>query len=176
MRYRAACQRAVQDLDGVEAELAAARAEPSGLVRLSLPPLFGTTIIAPALFSLSDIYPLLSLEIALHWEKVDLLSHDVDLALRIGALPDVSGLSARRFGMQNIVLCASAAYLEAHGTPQTIDDLDRHALIATRRNGSAIPWVFLESDGNAVSWTPPARLYLDGSALTRAAIRAGHGV
>ncbi|OBZ94977.1 hypothetical protein ADU59_14395 [Pararhizobium polonicum] len=175
-RYRDVCRRAFEEIDAAEDELAATRTAPSGLVRVNLPPLFGMTIIAPALFALSDRYPLLSFEIVLDGEKVDLLSQRVDVAVRIGALPDVSGLTARKLGMQTILLCASPYYLAEHGMPETVSDLAGHALIATSRNGRTLPWSITGADGVIEAWMPPARLLLDGSALTLAAIKAGHGI
>ena len=56
-RYLSVCRQALDEIDEVEAELAATRTEPSGLVRISLPPLFGMSVIAPALFALADAYP-----------------------------------------------------------------------------------------------------------------------
>lgn len=175
-RYFSICRAALDEIDRVEVELAATRTEPSGLVRISLPPLFGMSVIAPALFALADIYPLLSFDMTLKGEKVDFLTQQVDLAVRIGHLPDTSGLTARRLGTQTIVLCASSGYLDRHGAPQSISDLAAHRLVATSGEKVVVPWSIVGPDGGVETWTPPARLLLDGSALTLAAIRAGRGI
>jgi len=175
-RYFSICRAALDEIDRVEVELAATRTEPSGLVRISLPPLFGMSVIAPALFALADIYPLLSFDMTLKGEKVDFLTQQVDLAVRIGHLPDTSGLTARRLGTQTIVLCASSGYLDRHGAPQSVSDLAAHRLVATSGEKGVVPWSIVGPDGGVETWTPPARLLLDGSALTLAAIRAGRGI
>lgn len=175
-RYCSSCRTALDEIDRVEAELVAARTAPSGLVRISLPPLFGLSVIAPALFALADDYPLLSFDMMLKGEKVDLMAEQVDLAVRIGHLPDASGLTARRLGTQTIVLCGSPAYLDQHGTPQSIADLAAHRLVATRGDKGTVPWSIIGPDGGIETWTPPARLMLDGSALTLAAIKADRGI
>lgn len=175
-RYRHVCSNALATIDDVEIELAALRDAPSGLVRVSLPPLFGAAVIAPALFALMQVHPLLSFEIELDGEKRDLLEKRVDLAVRIGTLPDSPGLTARRLGTQRIVLCASTGYLTEHGLPETITELEAHALIVTSRNGLIMPWSIVRPDGTVQTWTPVSRLRLDGSALTLAAIRAGQGI
>ncbi len=175
-RYFSICRAALDEIDRVEVELAATRTEPSGLVRISLPPLFGMSVIAPALFALADIYPLLSFDMTLKGEKVDFLTQQVDLAVRIGHLPDTSGLTAHRLGTQTIVLCASSGYLDRHGAPQSISDLAAHRLAATSGEKGVVPWSIVRPDGGVETWTPPARLLLDGSALTLAAIKAGRGI
>lgn len=175
-RYLGICRQALGEIDQVEAELAAMRAEPSGLVRISLPPLFGMSVIAPALFALTDTYPLLSFDITLKGEKVDFLAQQVDLAVRIGHLADTSGLTARRLGSQRIVLCASSGYLDRHGTPHSISDLPAHRLVATSGERGVVPWSIARPDGGVETWTPPVRLLLDGSALTLSAIKADRGI
>ncbi|WP_276121294.1 LysR family transcriptional regulator [Pararhizobium qamdonense] len=180
-RYFKSCSQALNEIDRIEAELAATRSEPSGLVRISMPPLFGRSIVAPALFALADVHPLLSFDITLKGEIADFVAQQVDVAVRIGHLEDTSGLTARRLGTQTIVLCASTAYLDRHGVPQSLSDLAAHRLIATSGEKGVVPWSINASgatgaDGRVETWVPPARLLLDGSALTLAAIKAGHGI
>jgi len=174
-RYRDVCMAAIDAVTAVETELGAAQSQAAGRVRVTLPPLLGTEIIASALYALSDRHPLLVLDISLDSDRLDLISHGMDLAVRIGEPPDVVGLTGRRIGEQRIVLCAAAAYLERRGMPASRDELSDHDLIATNRRGRLFPWRF-DTDGVTETWPPPARLSLDGSALTLAAIRAGRGI
>lgn len=174
--YAGVCRHALEEIDRVEAELVATRNEPSGLLRVSLPPQFGMSIVAPALFAVADAHPLLSFDIRLSAEKVDFIAQRVDLAVRIGHLPDTSGLTARRLGTQTIVLCASPGYLDQHGTPQSISDLSPHRLIASSGERGIAPWPIAGPDGGVETWTPPARLTLDGSVLMLSAIKTGRGI
>jgi len=176
VRYRSACQRLLDDLDATEAELAAANTTPSGLLRVTLPPVLGTEVIAPALFALVDRFPLLSVDIDLGIETVDLVASPFELAVRVGQLPDTNGLTIRSLGIQRVVLCASADYLDQHGVPHTADDLRHHSLIATSHHGRTIPWLLGQTFGDSRRWAPPARLHLDGSVLTLQAIRSGRGI
>jgi DNA-binding transcriptional LysR family regulator len=82
----------------------------------------------------------------------------------------------RYLGRQDIVLRGSEAYFSRHSRPRTTEDLRDLALIGTVRNGKASPWHFRQTDGTVLSWTPDARLLLDGSLLTLAAIREGYGL
>ncbi|QNK67020.1 LysR family transcriptional regulator [Variovorax sp. PAMC26660] len=174
--YQEACLRATDDIDRVEASLAQAASVPSGTLRVSLPPLFGTQVIAPVLYGLGERYPALAFDISLDIERVDLLARGIDLAVRIGELPDVTGLTARRLGTQGLVMCASAGYVEQHGEPATKDDLAGHALITTTHRGQAVPWQLTDAEGRIESWSPPSRLRTDSSMLTLAAVRAGRGI
>lgn len=61
-------------------------------------------------------------------------------AIRIGELDDRVGLVARRFYVQRSTVCAAPAYLDRHGQPQAIDDLERHALVVHGRDGFVFPW------------------------------------
>ena len=174
-RYFSICRQSLDEIDRVEVELAATRTDPSGLVRISLPPLFGISVIAPALFALADANPLLSFDMTLKGEKVDFLTQRLSI-VRIGHLPDTSGLTARRFGIQTIILCASSNYLDQHGTPRSISDLAAHRLVATSGEKGIAPWPIAGLDGGVETWASPARLLLDGSALTLSAIKADRGI
>jgi DNA-binding transcriptional LysR family regulator len=174
--YRQACLEARQKIDRVEAELAALSSEPSGLVRVSLPPLLGTQIIAPALYALCERWPHLRFDIATSTRQADLPGDGVDLAVRVGTLPELPGLTARRLGVQKLALCAAPAYLAGKSQPRRIEDLANHALIAHAQGGRVVPWHFRSEQGDLRSFEPDARLLLDGSLLTLAAICAGQGL
>ncbi|MEZ2293534.1 LysR family transcriptional regulator [Variovorax sp. RCC_210] len=174
--YQQACARAMGDIARVEASLAQAVATPSGTLRVSLPPLFGTEVIAPALHALCDRHPALNVDISLDTERIDLMARGVDLAVRIGELPDVAGLTARRLGLQEVVLCGAASYLARHGEPATQADLAAHALITTTHRGQPVPWQLLGDDGRVVPWSPASRISTDSTLLTLAAVRAGRGL
>lgn len=174
--YQDACRRAIDGIDRVEASLAQAATTPSGTLRVSLPPLFGTQVIAPALHALCDRYPALNVDISLDIERVDLLARGVDLAVRIGELPDVAGLTARRLGMQEVVLCGATTYLEQHGEPSSQADLAAHALITTTHRGQPVPWQLLDDSARVQHWSPASRISTDSTLLTEAAVRAGRGL
>jgi DNA-binding transcriptional LysR family regulator len=77
------------------------------------------------------------------------LDDQVDVALRIGALPD-SSLVATRLGTVRHVVRASPDYLAANGTPVTLDDLARHSVILFQNTSALSTWDF-QIDGVAVA-------------------------
>lgn len=174
--YREACQSAREQIERAEMVLRNFRDEPVGTVRISLPPLLGTRIVAPALYELGRSWPSLHYEISTSTTRSDLFEGEVDLAVRIGALPDLSGLIARRLGEQRIVLCGSSAYFSNRPRPMCIGDLKDHDVIGMVRNGKPAPWQFKQANGEWVMWTPHSRLLLDGSLLTLFAIAEGQGI
>ncbi|WP_334184431.1 LysR family transcriptional regulator [Novosphingobium sp.] len=174
--YREACSAARQRIERVEAELALLASEPAGTLRISLPPLLGTRIIAPALYRLCDAWPRLRLDISTSTAMSELAEEAIDLAVRIGELPELPGLMARRIGMQRVVLCGSAEYFAAREVPLAVEDLYSHSLIAAARGGRPASWRFHIPGGDLIAFTPDPRLVLDGSLLTLSAIRAGQGM
>ena len=100
---------------------------------------------------------------------VDLVSGGFDVAIRVGVLPD-SSLIARRLGPLNMVVAASPAYLEAHGRPETIDDLREHE--ALRYAYTPPHWVF----GGQRSVPVKGRLESNNGEILKAAAMAGQGI
>ena len=174
--YREACRAARSRIDIVEAELALLASEPAGTVRVSLPPLLGAQILAPALYALCDRWPHLRFDISTSTALSDLVGEGIDIAVRVGDLTDLPGVTARRLGIQRVVLCGSRDYFAGRELPRDVDDLSEHDLIAAARHGRAAAWQFLTRDGDRQTFDPEPRLLLDGSMLTLAAIRAGRGL
>ncbi|MBI3283658.1 MAG: LysR family transcriptional regulator [Burkholderiales bacterium] len=124
-----------------ELELAAhAKLEPRGLLRLTAPSSFGRVVLAPLIAEFMLRYPEIEVEALLVDHKINLIEEGVDLAFRMGALAD-SSLIARAVGTVERVLCASPAYLEAHGRPQLPADMHRHRFLSLTRDLQALDLV-----------------------------------
>lgn len=102
--------------------------EPRGLLRISSPASFGIEHVAPLLKPFLQQYPALNTELLLEDSVVDMTEQGIDVAIRVGWLPD-SNLHARKLKDSPMLLCASPAYLEEHGTPKTPEDLTQHEWI-----------------------------------------------
>jgi len=142
------CVRALSEIGEGEAQLNAGRREPSGLLRVSVPVLFGRHCVAPVLWRLAQRHAQLNVEISFSDRVVDLVEDGFDLAVRIGSLADSSSLTARRLGAQKMAICASPAYLKRHGTPKTVADLAEHTAIVYGRGSDVRRWHV--SDGGRV--------------------------
>jgi DNA-binding transcriptional LysR family regulator len=123
--YYERCKRVLAEVDEAEAALSARRSAPKGRLRVTAPVMFGRLHVAPLATELLARHAALQLELLLLDRVVDLLEEGVDLAVRIGHLPD-SSLVALAVGETRRVACASPAYLKRAGTPLSPADLAQH--------------------------------------------------
>lgn len=108
-------------------------------------PLFGELVLAPAIQEFLAAWPETRIEALLSMAPEPLLERDLDLAIRFGPLAD-SSLIAKGLGKAQLVWCAQAQYLEERGTPQTMDDLHHHDLLAfSSRPGNEQDWSWLRT-------------------------------
>lgn len=139
--FRERCAKAF-DLLAEAVEEANAGASAIGSVRVGLPPLFGTYLVAPLLPKLLALHPRLRVELVTLVRLSDFIDAGVDCAIAVGELPD-SSLIARPLGHGVFVTVASPAYLQEHGTPARPEQLQAHLRIGfTRADGQENPWWF----------------------------------
>lgn len=148
----------------------------TGTLRFSASSTFAQMFVAPILPEFLERYPDVNLELKLSDTQMNLIEGGFDLALRNYAIED-SSLRARKLADDQRILCASADYLDRHGTPQTAEDLERHQLIMFM-NGTSRK---LLEDGEESSHTfPPAgmkkRVVCDDGATMKLATMAGVGI
>jgi DNA-binding transcriptional LysR family regulator len=141
------------DLANTEAEAAARRSQPSGLVRVNAAtPALGH-LLAPLVAEFLDAYPLIGLELVSGETYVDLIEERADLAIRIGALPD-STLNARRLGAARLRVLASPAYLERHGAPSDTAALAVHRTLGFTAPALLNTWPLRHDGGEGWTITP----------------------
>lgn len=99
-----------------------------GRVRVDLPQRIASALFIPRLPEFLAAHPQLELQLSTTDRRVDLVREGFDCVLRVGKLSD-SRLVARRLGVFSMGNYASPAYLEKHGVPRTIEDLDRHLIV-----------------------------------------------
>lgn len=145
-RYLARARRILADLE--EAELAAEgeRTRPTGRLVVTAPVGFGRLHVSPIMSSYLKRYPEVSGELRLEDRIVNLVEDGVDLAVRIGHLPD-SSLVARQVGVMRRIVVASPSYLKSHGEPKAPEALTSHQAILFGATAAAADWRFLK-DGS----------------------------
>ncbi|ODP30740.1 LysR family transcriptional regulator [Pandoraea sp. ISTKB] len=146
-------------------------AAPQGRLRVSCSSSFGRQHVSPALPAFLERYPGISLDFRLTDRVVDLLEEGVDLAIRVGALRD-STLVARKLASNTRTLCASPAYLAAHGTPRHPGDLAAHDCLIL---GDQRDWRFV-TPGGTLNVRVSGRLASDNGEVLRDAVLAGIGI
>ena len=158
-----------------EARLEAAnrRVEPSGLLRLAAPVLFGSTHVVPAIADFMARFPRIETDLNVTDRPVDVVGDGFDLAVRIRELPD-SSLKARRLGELRTVVYGAPAYFARHGRPRHPDDLADHQCILRKTGpGDTEVWRF-QIGGKAKLLQVYGRFRTDNTNAAQAA--ACHGV
>lgn len=149
----ARARKVIADLADTEAQVVARRSQPSGLVRVNAATPVLDHLLAPLVPAFLDAYPLVKLELASGETIIDLIEERADLAIRIGTLAD-STLNARHLGSSRLRLLAAPSYLQAHGTPATLEELERHRLLGFTAPASLNIWPLAHAGGDGLPIAP----------------------
>ncbi|MBL8330919.1 MAG: LysR family transcriptional regulator [Rubrivivax sp.] len=144
--YLAACRQILEQVDEAERAASGAYAKVSGQLVLSAPIVFGRLHLVPVAAAFLEAHAEVDLQLRLSDRNVNLIEEHVDAALRIGTLPD-SNLVATPVGAVGRVVCASPAYLQRFGTPQSLAELQAHRCISFEGLEAASSWTFTDGDG-----------------------------
>jgi DNA-binding transcriptional LysR family regulator len=147
--YVEACKRILEDIGEAERAATGEYIAPRGDLAITAPIVFGRLHVLPVAIEFLKSYPDVDIRVALADRPFNLQEDDVDLAVRIGDLPD-SSLIATRVGSIRQVLCGSPAYFAERGTPKAPDDLTRHDCITFDGLMSPRTWKF-EAGKSAVA-------------------------
>lgn len=137
--YIAAAKRILEEVEAAEREASGEYNAPKGELVLTAPVVFGRTHLTPVVIDFLKAYPEINVRLALHERVVNLQEEHVDLAIRLGRLPD-SSLVAVRLGEVRRIICASPDYLAARGTPLHPADLAAHDCVIFDPFGQAQGW------------------------------------
>ncbi len=149
-------------------------AELRGKLRITAPHVFGRRHVSPAIIDFLDLHPALQVEMVFHDRNLDLIEHGIDLAVRIGPLPD-TGMVARKVGQVTRVVVASPGYLEWRGIPATPQELDGHDVIYNAGHGHGTEWRFRDQQRDVVVRLAP-RLSVNEIDAILMAVLAGRGI
>jgi DNA-binding transcriptional LysR family regulator len=174
-RFYERCRQIIEAVRDAETMMSQAKATPRGRLRVSLPTI-GYRFLLPVLPEFTARYPEIDLELDFNDRLVDVIEGGFDAAIRSGPLDD-SQLMARRLGPFCFVLCASPAYLQQRGAPQTPGDLTQHACLRFRfpTSGKLQAWRFRDLPEDAVERFPTAMICNNMEAM-RAAAELGLGI
>jgi len=151
-------RRILADLEEAEEAAVGSHAAPRGELSITASVLFGRMHVTPILGAFLETYPLVRARTLYVDRVVNLMDEGLDVAIRIGELPD-SSLSAVRVGLVRRVMFAAPAYFETFGRPRRPEDLAAHRLIQPLAIQAASEWPFLDQ-GEPLSMrlTAPLRM------------------
>ena len=137
--YFARCQQIVEAAQVAHEQLQELSATPRGHLRVSMPVNFGNFFLAPLIAKFAERYPDVTFDFDLSPRRVDLLSENFDLAIRVGDLPD-STLIVRRLALVPTGLYAAPAYLKRVGEPTHPSELPNYTCIQMLRSNKSATW------------------------------------
>ena len=143
-RYLERARRILADVEEAEGSAHDERTRPSGRLVVSAPVGFGRLHVSPIMSAYLARYPEVSAELRLADRMINLVEDGVDLAVRIGHLPD-SSLVARHVGEMRRIVVASKGYLKQHGEPKTPAVLASHATIQFGAMTASPDWRFVDA-------------------------------
>jgi DNA-binding transcriptional LysR family regulator len=172
--YIAACKRILDDIREAERAAAGEYSAPRGELIITAPIVFGRLHLLPVVLEFLKTYPEIDVRLTLADRIVNLQEDHVDLAVRIGELPD-SSLVAMRVGSIGRVVCGSPAYFAERGTPKGPDELRKHDCITFNGLTSPEAWIFPSRKGN-ISVAVHSRLIVNTAEAAIDAAITGLGI
>lgn len=173
-RYVEDCRRILADLAEANESVSGMHGAPRGRLTLTAPVLFGALFVTPIVTEYLQRYPEVNASCWFLDRVVNMMDEGIDVAVRIGELPD-SSMQAVRVGQVRRVICASPDYLAAHGSPTTPDDLMHHTIVSATGVTPAPEWRLVENGAPKVVKLAP-RMVTTTNDSAVAAVVAGFGI
>ncbi|WGS51290.1 LysR family transcriptional regulator [Paraburkholderia sp. D15] len=173
--YYERCKHILEAFDEARREASDSQGAARGLLRVAAPVTFGAMHLGEVVARYLADHPHVNVEVVVGDRYVDLIDAGVDVAIRIGRLDD-PGLVTRRIAPCRMVVCASPAYLERHGTPRKPADLMRAQRLAFSEAVSAGDWTLLDAKNRAHVIDGPSRVVANNTQMLLAAALAGAGI
>ena len=159
--YHQYCVRILADAEAAEQAASALQREPRGILRISAPDTFGWMHVAPVVPAFRERFPEIAIDLRLEERHVNLVDDRLDLAIRIGTLPD-SSLIIRKLAPSRLVLCAAPGYLKRFGEPLSPHDLREYTCLC-------FPPMWRDGHWHLVSKQREERVPVTGVVITNSA-------
>lgn len=177
-KYLECCSRVLSELEQTEAEIRQLQNEPEGELRVLAPKSFGGLHFADAVIEFARRHPRLRISLFLEdavTRTLNFASNDFDVAIRLSPLPDSSATVVRKIGRLEWVVCAAPSYLEKHGTPKQVQDLERFNCLLQSALAPERVWRF-GSPKNRVSVKVSGTFLSNSAMVIRSAVISGLGI
>ncbi|WP_373990744.1 LysR family transcriptional regulator [Duganella sp. BuS-21] len=168
-RYLDDCRNILASIAEANQTVAAANAASKGNLSVAVSDGFGKDLIMPCIVRFLNEFPEVEVSAYFLDRVVNLVEEEMDVAVRIGHLPD-SSLKALRVGQVRPILCAAPGYLLRHGVPQHPADLLRHTVIASSEVSPRVEWKFGGGNDPIVVRVKPRLMVTSNEAVIDAAV------
>ena len=174
LRYVTDCRRILAEITEADESVGGVNSAPRGRLSLTAPVLFGAKFITPIVTDYLQRYQEMSASCLFLDRVVNMIDEGMDVAVRIGELPD-SSLQAVLVGHVRRIICASPKYLEKHGIPKNPDDLQSHVLISASAVTPTQEWRLMVNGVPSIIKIQP-RLTTSTNDSAVAAVESGFGL
>ncbi|MEJ5999369.1 LysR family transcriptional regulator [Paucibacter soli] len=173
-RYVEDCRRILAELAEADESARGLHGAPRGRLTLTAPVLFGAAYVTPIVTEYLQRYPEVTAACWFLDRVVNMMDEGVDIAVRIGELPD-SSMQAIRVGQVRRVICAAPSYLARHGVPQSPDELAAHTIVSASGVTPAPEWRLLENGATRIVKLQPRMITTTNDSAVAAAV-SGFGL
>ena len=173
-RYADDCRRILAELAEADDAVSGKHGSPHGRLTLTAPVLFGARFVTPIVTEYLTRYPQVSASCWFMDRIVNMMDEGIDIAVRIGELPD-SSLQAVQVGRVRRVICAAPGYLEKHGIPQTPDELAAHCIVSASGVTPTAEWRLMDQGEPRIVKLQPRLITTSNDSAVAAAV-SGFGL
>lgn len=172
-RYVDDCRRILAAIEEAEASAAGSHGKPTGVLTVTASVLFGQIYIMPIVTDFLSEYPDVTGRLLFLDRVTNLVDEGIDVAIRIGQLPD-SSYSAIKVGTVRRVICGAPEYFEREGTPREPADLLKHRIVAATSAWTSLEWRFGDQHKTSVHVRPA--IFCNSNEGSISAARSGWGL
>lgn len=173
-RYVEDCKRILLDLDEAEELATGSSIRARGNLTVTAPVMFGELYLIPLITEYLSTHPQVTINALLVDRLVNMVDEGVDVAIRIGRLPE-TGLQAIKVGHIRPVICAAPVFLERFGRPQEPKDVMEAPIVMSSASGLLTDWQF-NLGASTLTLHPEPRLMVSSNQAAINAARQGWGL
>ncbi len=173
--FYARCALILADAEDAFDQLAEAAAIPSGTLRLTAPFDYGVGVVVPAIAAFTQLYPDCKVDAVLSDQTLDLMSNNIELAIRVGWLAE-TGLQARKIGSFKQLLVAPPVMAERVAMLRRPEDIAGLPFIANTALREHLRWTFTLNERERQTVSVQASIFLDATLAVREAVYQGAGL
>jgi len=174
--YLERVQQILQEVDDAEAIASSQSQKPGGTLRIYSQLSFGQFHLGQLLPDYAKLYPEVTLDVTLSDRTLDLVEENFDVGIFTELQKFDASMIVRQLGLSEVLVCASPGYLKQHGTPQSLDDISRHACLNFSFEQLRHHWPVRERNGNTVNIPIHAKVVSNSGRLLRDCAVAGMGL
>lgn len=164
----------LREAEAAFGEIAEAAVEPTGTLTITAPVEYGQTVVAPTIAAFIEQFPHMNVEVKFTDRLVDLVTADIDVAVRLGWLMDSSNPMRRLGGFRQLVVCSPVFAERLPPNPEPKDLIDV-PWVGNRVLKRPLDWVF-ERDGEQIAITARSVVMADTTPATMSCVVAGAGI